>query len=119
MIKSSNSSVRIPLSNLSGFEPDWLEMALDRMNWQEHEGVSGQRTRALAEAIRGAKESVREPKDGWRVKVAFGARFRLLRLVGSASGEPKRFVSQLQPDPVSLAGSGGAPFVEVVLQQFF
>jgi len=96
-------------------------MALDRIYWQEHEGFSGQRarTRALAEAMRGEEEPARVPEDGWRVKVAFGAQFRLLRLTGSASGEPKRFVIQLQPDPVLLAGSSGAPFVELLLQQLF
>ena len=98
-----------------------MEMALDRIYWQEHEGFSGQRarTRALAEAMRGEEEPARVPEDGWRVKAAFGARFRLSRLVGSASGEPKRFVRQLQPDAVSLAGSGGAPFVELLLQELF
>jgi hypothetical protein len=111
--------VPIPLSNLTGFEPDRIEMALDRIYWQEHEGVSGQRTRALAEAMMGEEEPARVPEDGWRVKVAFGAQFRLLRLTGSASGEPKRFVIQLQPDPVLLAGSSGAPFVELLLQQLF
>ena len=36
--QSFNSSVRIPLSNLNGFEPDRLEMALDLIYWQENEG---------------------------------------------------------------------------------
>lgn len=35
---SFNSSVRIPLSILNGFEPDRLEMALDLIYWQENEG---------------------------------------------------------------------------------
>ena len=35
---SFNSSVRIPLSILNGLEPDRLEMALNGIDSQEHEG---------------------------------------------------------------------------------
>lgn len=59
-----DSFVCIPLSNINEVEPDWLEMARDWKNWQQNEGVSGQRARALAGAVRGAEEAEQEPAGG-------------------------------------------------------
>ena len=123
--QSSNSSVRIPLSNLNGFEPDRLEMALDVIYWQEDEGsrmdlngnillpsffcqssgVSGQRAgrpeggashpRCIHVGPR-VRGAAGTPRK--RLEGAFGARFRLRSLAGHRGERGTRFVSQLHPD---------------------